>query len=153
MIIKFNEYAYKRRQIEDRLYESTDKIIEHLIKLYLMPTHESANHWKREIYSFLNKVDKLKGSNKRPTQSQIYTWTFGNKEDTIDNYFVRGMLDTINYDYNENIKINLNKFRTDIIDICKSYFMWLAKELSVKGIITPQQVYIKLERIFNYGKS
>lgn len=148
MILNLNEYAYKKRQLEDKLYSNTEQIIEHLFKLYLLPNHSARNHWKQEIYSFLHSIDKLKGSNKRPTPAQIYTWTFGNKEDTIDNYFVKVMIDTINYQYKENIKLNINVVKNNILFVCRSYFKWLAKELSTKGIVSPQQIYKKLDELF-----
>ncbi len=36
--------------------------------------------------------------------------------------------------------------------ICKSYFMWLAKELSSRGVVYPQQIYKKLDELFDFER-
>ena len=101
MRIFVTEFAESKKEIERELKPKTENIIEHLFKLYLVPEHTAVNHWKQEIYSFLHTIDKLKGSNKRPTKEQIYKWTFGKKEDLFDDDYYTKRYNKIN-DYMHN---------------------------------------------------
>lgn len=139
------EFAENKKEIERSLKPLTEKIIEHLFKLYLLPNDESVKHWKKDIYSFIHSIDKLKGSNKRPTSKQIYEWTFGKKADIFDdNYYVEIMVDTIEYEYNVIINENVDTVKNDMYKVCSNYFRWLSNELSIKGLISPQSVYKEL---------
>ena len=142
------EFAENKKEIERSLKPLTEKIIEHLFKLYLLPNNESVKHWKKEIYSFIHSIDKLKGSNKRPTSKQIYEWTFGKKADIFDDdYYVEVMVDTIEYEYSTTIGKNVNSIKNDMYVLCDNYFKWLSNELSVKGLISPQSVYAELDNL------
>lgn len=59
MRIFVTKFADSKREIERHLNDVTEPIIEHLLKLYFMPNHESRNHWCIEIYGFLNRIKKI----------------------------------------------------------------------------------------------
>lgn len=149
MKLFITEFAENKKEIERSLKPSVEPIIEHLFKLHLMPNHESVNHWRREIYSFLYNIDKLKGTNKYPSSKQIYDWTFGKIADKFDdNYYAEGIVETIEYDYNVTVNEDITVIRKSMYTICKFYFSWISNELSIRGIVTPKQVYVELDKIF-----
>ena len=77
------EFANSKSNIATKLQIMSKPIIEHLFYLTLDKNNSAANHWKSEIYAFLNEIDKLKNSNKYPKQKFIYDNTYGFKQDCI----------------------------------------------------------------------
>lgn len=72
-------FAEAQKEVERRLSAHTDEIIEHIIKLVLMPDNSARNHWEGEIAGQLKSIDRLKNSKKFPSAKQIYKWTYGKK--------------------------------------------------------------------------
>ena len=79
MKIYIRGFAEMQREIERKLASHTDEIIEHIIKLVLMPGSSARNHWQGEIAGQLKSIDKLKNTKKFPSAKQIYKWTYGKK--------------------------------------------------------------------------
>lgn len=142
------EFADSKREIERHLNDVTEPIIEHLLKLYFMPNHESRNHWCTEIYSFLNRIKKLSGKNKRPTKAQILSWTYNKWSDVLeDKGFIDSEIESIEELYNVTIpksNIYYKQFNT----VCYDYFNWIATELSDKGYISFPSIRNKLNELF-----
>ena len=145
----YTEYAMQKDKIKNKLIDNTEPIIEHLLKLYLMPEHSATNHWKQEIANFINKVGNLKGTNKFPKFKQIYDWTYGSYQDviTIPNYLDK-MIQTIIYDYDLEISYDIRDVVKDFNKICETYFTWLAKELSSCGVVSKTDIYRELYSLY-----
>lgn len=77
MKIYIRGFAETQKEVERRLSAHTDEIIEHIIKLVLMPDNSARNHWEGEIAGQLKSIDRLKNSKKFPSAKQIYKWTYG----------------------------------------------------------------------------
>ena len=71
-----SEYAKAKQIMANELQTKVDVIVEHLIKLILMPNNEAYKHWQSEIAGHLHTIHKLKGKNKYPTFDQLYDWTY-----------------------------------------------------------------------------
>ena len=67
-----------KRIIENKLEEAAAPLTDHLVKLYLFSDSEYVNHWRQEVYGFLNSVPKLKSNNKLPTFQFIIVLTAEN---------------------------------------------------------------------------
>lgn len=147
MRIFVTEFADSKREVEKELKSVTMPIIEHLFKLYVLPNHESRNHWCSEIYGFLNKVKKLAGKNKFPTKRQILDWSYLKWADTLEGSFVDTEIETLEYKYNVIIKKN-SRMYTEFNYLCDKYFDWLATELSNIGRVSFPKVVNKLNELF-----
>lgn len=148
MKLRILEFAQDRKQIQNRLYERTPKIVEHLLCLVLDPDSLCRDHWKKEIYSFLNDIDLLKGTNKVPKASFIYDATYGVKQDRVrsEKYMKKFVLDVCT---KENIKTNkqLNQIMTELDNVCASYFTWLSKMLNENEYVTLEEVSNKIDEL------
>lgn len=142
MKIYIRGFAEIQREIERNLTSHTDEIIEHLLKCYLMPDHSAISHWKREIANQIYKVDKLKNNKKFPTAKQIYNWTYGKKQDLVtDIRWFSGLVKNICDEYLIEIDTDPSDFMNEFDNICYEYFTWLAKELSIRGLIPYSEIY------------
>lgn len=157
-MILIREFADNKRDLQRDLRGKTEQIIEHIFKMFLMPNHESYNHWKQEIASFLSEVTKLKNTKKFPISKQLYDWTYNIRQDLItDKSYVRGKIKNIaiQYDMDEKKLMKLNAHINYICKklnfICESYFKWLCSELSKYGIVTYDKIYDKLDELLKGG--
>lgn len=57
---------------ESKLLRVVDPLTDHLIKLYVFPNTDYVLHWRKEVWNFLNKVPRLKATNKFPS----FEWMF-----------------------------------------------------------------------------
>ena len=130
MKFRLVEFAYDRRKIEDILVNKSPEILEHLIKIYFYPGNDNTNHWKDEIYSFINRVPKIKFNN-----------TFGVWGDTIPN-----IVDKVLDEYGDS---NREYNMSDCLDFCSRYFTWLSNELSSKGLISKKDVYEIIDNLLH----
>ena len=148
MRIFVTEFADSKREIERKLSDSTDEVIEHLLKLYLMPTNSARNHWISEIANFLNKVNRFAGKNKFPSPEQIYNWTYFKWKDLVtDNSYMNIWVDNICDEYNTNVDKPIENICNEFDNICEQYFCWLASKLSVGGVVERQSIFKKLNSI------
>lgn len=139
MKLYINGMSLSKSDIGDKLEQGVEKLIEHLIKLYLYPNNVSVNHWRTEVAEKLYKVDSLKHSYKYPDPEFILKHTLQVHKKRIP-YLVQCIID----DY------GLPEFIYDISVLTKKielYFHWLANELSVYGRLSFKNIQNKLEQI------
>ena len=76
--IKIFEHAQRRSDCISKIYDMSDTLNLHLIKLYLFQKSSYRNHWKDEIISYLEKISRLVWSeNKKKFKSDDYfEWLF-----------------------------------------------------------------------------
>lgn len=128
------------QEIKRKIHDSSDHIMEHLIKIWIFPNHDTVDHWKREVVGFLNKVPKTKNSKKYPSKEFILKNSWNVYEDILDNIIISA-IDEVE---------DATPIWFDESDIYKGifeYFDWLSDELSTKGIILRQDAYAKIEEI------
>jgi hypothetical protein len=84
------EMAYERKRAKDLVSDLSPNIMDHMIKLFVMNSPETKNHWISEINSWLFKIDAitLKPKNKRPQKSDIYDWLLIDNVPTYDASYI-----------------------------------------------------------------
>ena len=68
----------------EKLMELRSIILEHMLKISVLPSHEACNHWQKEINSYqkrLRRYHKGKGSKPNYTQAMLWEYIW---EDQID---------------------------------------------------------------------
>lgn len=133
-------YAMSRRlrDIGADLDSKGQKLIDHLIKLYLYPNSKDVNHWKQEVYNFIHCVDSIKGKHKTPSASFIYDNIYGKYNINYTNNSINATLDDygdpeFDFDYN------------DIHQFISEYVEWLSVELNQKEVLSRKSIYTKLD--------
>lgn len=148
MKIYIRGFAELQREVERKLSAHTDEIIDHLMKCYLMPNHSAINHWKQEIAIQINRIDKLKNGKKFPTAKQIYSWTYGKKQDLVtDIGFLSKLIKGVCEEYSVEVMESPYEIMDKFDFICTEYFKWLATELSRVGMVNRSEVYTKLNEL------
>ena len=146
--IYLSEHAKSKQVMEDNIGNKVDVIIEHLIKLIIMPTNESRNHWMGEIAGQLNRVHKLKTKNKYPSKDLLFKWTYEYALDDIkDITWLSNEISNIEYEYNIKCTINAKELSKKLNIVSHNYFYWLSEILSTQGSIQNVMIYKKLEEI------
>lgn len=131
----------EKRKIEDHVCDKASEIDEHIMKLLLYPKSKSCDHWKAEIYGFLNHVYKLKPTHKFPKYKDILTWLRVNN-DMLDKFVSRVIEDESDL-IPEDVDIET------LTRCIEQYQEWLATQLSEEGLVTKNAVYCKLNEIAN----
>lgn len=132
--------AESQSRIYDKLVDASDQINLHLAKLVLFSDSEYVPHWKKEIFAFLHRVDRLKGSKKWPKEKMIMR-ALSTHDDTAEQYMMLAMDDESELAVSGIITVS------DIERAFFSYHAWLAKELSINGMITRSSAYEELNNI------
>lgn len=80
MKIRIRAFSKPQKDIMSKLDSATPAVIRHLMKVWLWPNADSQNKWQNEVWSNLNKVDKLKSNNRYPSAEFILnnTWVLNN---------------------------------------------------------------------------
>lgn len=140
--------AKNRSEVKERLSDHMDVIFQHLLCLILAETPSYRIHWMDEIHSFLNVVDKLRMTNKFPTEKQIYEWTYGESRDLVlDNKYFDSLLKEVCEKENFQIPADRRTVMQELDSVCQQYFRWAAQILSDRGRIQRQEVRNKLNEL------
>lgn len=128
-IRSMSEYQSK---IYDNLVSASNQVNMHLIRLLLYPDSRFVDHWMHEIWSFLYRVDKLKGINKYPKAKFIRN-ALAVHNDTVENYIavVKDLESEL-----EPADVNIE----DVIKLIEQYQAWIAEQLSKQGVVLQNDV-------------
>lgn len=145
------EFAESKKEIERSLSPKTDVIMDHLLYILLSPKSDTVNHWEHEVYAILSRIDKLKNTNKYPTQQQIYDWTYGKKRDTVMDSpnTVKVMIQAAQEEENIFGNFNVNLVMKALDFLYQNYFKWLSTELSTVGRVAPSSVKNVIEHLLD----
>lgn len=135
-IFAMSEY---KKEIYRKLTSASEQINEHIIRLLLFPHCKYENHWKNEIYSFLFRIDRLKGKNKWPSAKFIKE-ALAVHNDILQNY-VLPVIEQESEFTAANIPLST------IEAAINEYQDWLADNLSKSGIVSLADVHTKLDEI------
>lgn len=130
--------SYDRQKIQQDLRNVAKPLTDHLIKLYLFPNSQYENHWRKEIWGFLNRVPKARNNNKFPSARFIF--------DEISGYC--DMSEQLMYLMIDEYSPSLIPERLDSIElqsILEDYLRWIADSLSQFGVVRSSEVYAKLD--------
>lgn len=138
-------FATRRSDIAAAIEENTRELITHLIKLWIFSDVEDCDHWKQEVYNFLHRVPRLKGSKKFPSKKFILNNTI-----EINRSNISALLRIVITDYGDCYTQQQKLYPTMELRI-DFYFEWLADELSRYGQVARNDVYAKLSEL-GFGK-
>jgi hypothetical protein len=70
------EMAYERKQAKDLVTSLSPQIFDHLLKLFVLESPNTTQHWIREINAWLFKINKiyLKPNKLKPQKNDLYNW-------------------------------------------------------------------------------
>lgn len=148
MKIYINAMAEQKKEIERSLSPKTDMIIEHMLYLCLAPNCTTVSHWMDDIYSFISKIDKLKGKNRFPSARMIYEWTYSKKQDLVkDTRWLSVMIEDAKDKENITDDFDVQDVMNDLDAMCMFYFQWLSEELASVGAVSRKSVHQKLKAL------
>lgn len=128
-----------KRDIHAELNESVDKMMEHLVKIIEFPDALARDHWITEVYSFCNRIPKLKGTNKYPSTRFIYSILSSNND--IMASYIR-YVKTI-----ESTEQFAHVSEEGCIEIVDKYQYWLSAMLSRYGSVSLAEVSATINSI------
>lgn len=128
-----------QKEIRRELSAKGKQVLRHLICVILYPDAPDYNHWKNEIVSFIEDVDKVKGKNKWSKPAFIKE-AISTQNDMIDAVIKQVKLKEREYKP-KSVSIS------EILKGVEKYQDWLANELSANGIIDPYEAQDLIDKI------
>lgn len=145
-MIFLKELAIRQSELLIELRAASKQILTHLFKIFYLGSKvrpSTIRHWEKDIYSFLNDIDYLKNSNKRPSRDLIFRGLWLSSIELFDSRHKKYIQD-INRDYGKTygeIKTLDPKAKT----FCMEYMKWLSDELNKRGEVYQEDVEEKIE--------
>jgi hypothetical protein len=70
------EMAFDRQTAKNKVVDLSPQIFDHLLKIWVLDSPQSSQHWRNEIDNWLGQIDKiyLKSSKKKPSSEDLYNW-------------------------------------------------------------------------------
>lgn len=148
MKIYISAQSLKRNEIMLDVHRKSAVIVEHLLKLILMPNNSARNHWQGEIAGQLNYIRSMKGNNKYPSSKMLIQWMYYNSKDLMCTKSsiqvdLNNIFDDYGYEYTDSLDDLISKLQ----NVCYAYFSWLAQKLSEAGAVRNQEIYKKLDML------
>lgn len=135
-------FSEKLSNIGARMNDLSMQIIRHLIKIYLYSDDISINHWITEIYSFLNEVKLVKGTNKPPKAKYIYKYTY-----LLNENYARNVVRAVIGDYKP------AEYDDSLFEFISDYFKWLSEQLSMyQSIAYPDTKSLIVQLLKKYDR-
>ena len=145
MYIYIRSMSEAQSKIYDKLSSVANQIDMHIIKILLYPESPYVDHWMHEVWSFLNIVGKLKGSNKYPKSAFI------KKSLSIYNDMIDALIQLV---WDSESELTPADVPLSCIKHClEDYQNWISSELSSHGFVKQSDVKSKLTEIcFNNNR-
>jgi hypothetical protein len=128
------------------LYESARFV--HLLKIfYFREKTQYLRGWMNTVYKSSYSVPKWKPTNKYPDAQMIFDIIWGDYEDCFHDHhagLVKTFNDKSNPDYADLPYVHADE--QGALSFIRDYFLWLVRQLSKKGIVTPSEVIYALNR-------
>ncbi len=139
------EMAYSKKQILNKLFNSFENVVSHLMLIYLFRDNEEKSHWEDEVHSFINRTYRCKSNNNflsiKDIESVLLGWVdcFDQQVFTyIDEIKTKEEIDEVP-------EFDIAKLKSFLID----YFKWLSIELSSNGQVAREEVRNKIDDLIN----
>lgn len=132
--------AKRLSDIKDDIDERTPELIEALAQLYLFPNTEYVNHWRTEVWNKFPRMSRTKGRKKLPSKKDILQSSWGNYQNDTDVIMEWAIAheSQLTPDYSRlNDKKTFNR-------LVYEYLNWLSEKLSQRHVLSPTEVYSKL---------
>lgn len=146
MIKLITEMLIEKDKLFNKLYDKVDIMLIHLVKCFAYKNSTNdLKHWEKEIYSFLNRVPKLRTNKKWPSYKLLKSILVDIIEDsvyeTIDN-FIKTL---IHEGYPKIKEYDKKEISNDIIE----YLDWLSLELSKNGSVSLEDIENKIDNLID----
>lgn len=139
MYIYIRGMSEHRSKIYDNLVAASEQVDLHIIKLMMYPKSDSYDHWIHEIWSFLHKVDRLRGTHKYPKYKFIYHAL------SVHNDIVDNLMKLVVSEEGKSPQVQCSE--SSVLRVLTDYQSWASNELSSSGILLPDSVRSKLEEL------
>jgi len=147
------EMAYERKVARERVRNIADILLEHLLKLIVFPESVHADHWKNEVFSFIENVNKItvKPNNQRLRGHEIFDILIGeplgsgrNNEPDGDKVLRNIMYLKFKYKEENAIDIDVNSLTDRLTNFYKDFANKTSvREVSVDEIADLVEKFIK----------
>lgn len=124
--------SQSRKNIVADLEEKAVPLVKHLVKIIMFQETGNMKHWCDELGGFINRVPRLKSSNKLPSADVIYHAIW----DERSNYLSM-VIDDVEYTNPKYTPIVLDEYI--IRNFCEDYIEWLSIKLSTDGQTTVRE--------------
>lgn len=145
---KLCEFSVSKQYIINKLWDIRLKVNEHLICCYIWNNTDNYNHWKTEVGGFFEKLPRVKGTNKFPTEKQLHKWII---DDTIEE-----IEDSINYlvrRTEQDEKVSISKYDSKVLqNYLIDFWNWLANYLADGNEVMPNDIYSEIDELVNKYK-
>lgn len=141
MYIYISAMSKSQSRIYDAIASASEQINIHIAKILLFPNSEHVDHWMHEIWSFLPRISRLKGTNKLPKPSMIRR-ALTEENDALNSYLIiaQDLEDTL-----EPVDVPLSKY-THVVE---EYQNWLCQILSTSEQVRQVDVKAKLRELIS----
>lgn len=132
MYLYIKGMSQSRKNIIGDLEEKAVPLVEHLVKIIMFQETGNLKHWCDELGGFINRVPRLRSSNKFPSKDLIFHAIWDERSKVLDM-----VMDDVEY---TNPKYTPIEYDEDTIrGFCEDYVDWLSGTLSNVGQATVRQ--------------
>ena len=149
-MILIREFAIERSALKASLMSDFKQMFPHLLLVFYYPTAQEANHWKGEIYNFLNDVPLLKSTKRLPKKDLIFGGLWTSVEERIPSRHRNFIRDVNEGEYGENLGSIVYDSRAE--EFCREYITWLSDQLSTLGELSRSSVIGEINRLLGEYK-
>ena len=142
MYIYISSMSKPQAKVYDAISAASEQICIHIAKIMLFPDSPHVDHWMHEVWSFLPRVSRIKGSNKLPKSSMILK-ALSEENDALNSYLIiaEDMEDTL-----DPTDVTLSTYTSVVV----TYQHWLATMLASNEQVRQADVKSMLtDLIFN----
>ena len=147
-MIILKELAIRQSELLIELRAASKQILTHLFKIFYLGSKvrpSTVTHWEKDIYSFLNDIDYLKNSNRRPSGDLIFRGLWLSSIELFDSRHKKYVQD-INKDYGKSYGI-IKTLDPRAETFCMKYMKWLSEELYKRGEVYREDVEEEIEKL------
>lgn len=139
MYLYISGMSKSQARVYDSISAASEQINIHIAKIMLFPDSEYVDHWMHEIWSFLPRISRLKGTNKLPKPSMIKR-ALTEENDALNSYLL------IAEDLEDELEpcdVTLQEY-TNVVE---AYQAWLCQILSTSEQVRQVDVKAKLNEL------
>lgn len=131
--------SYRRSDLAAWIEDHTFPAMICLAQLYMFPNSENRRHWATELFATFHSMRVLRGTSRVPSSRFIFENSWG-----IDEKYFK---DACNAAEDKELELDVREdFSYDAVrELMRSYFEWIASELSVHRAITLSDVFNELD--------
>ena len=149
-MIILKEFAIERSALKASLMSDFKQIFPHLLLVFYYPIAQEVNHWKGEIYNFLNDVPLLKSTKRLPKKDLIFDGLWTSVEERIPSRHRNFIRDVNEGVYGEGLGNITYDPRAE--EFCRKYITWLSEQLSTLGELSRSSVLKEIDRLIGEYK-